>query len=52
MGQSAAPQSAEDTKLGGTVNIPSGCGAIPTDLTSLEKWANKNLIKFNKRKQT
>lgn len=50
MGQSAPPQSAEDMKLGGAVNMPGGCAAIPTDLTRLEKWVNKNLIKFNKGK--
>lgn len=52
MGQSAPLQSAEDMKLGGAVNMPGGCGAIPTDLTRLEKWANKNFIKFNKGKQS
>lgn len=47
MGPSAPPQFPEDTKLGGAVNMPGGCGAIPTDPTRLEKWANKKLIKFN-----
>lgn len=51
MGQSASLQSAEDMKLGGAVNMPGGCGAIPTELIRLEKWANKNLIKFNKEKR-
>lgn len=52
MGQSVPLQSAEDMKLGGAVNMPGGCGAIPTDLTRLEKRANKNLIKSNKGKQS
>lgn len=52
MGQSAAPQSAEDTNLGGAVNEPGGCGAAPTDPIRLEKGANKNLRKFNKGKQS
>lgn len=48
MGQSRPPQAAEDTNL---VNEPGGCGAIPTDLTRLEKWANDDYIKFNKGKE-
>lgn len=51
MGQSAPPQAADDMKLGGADNAPGGCAAIPTDLTRLQKWANKNLIKCNKGKQ-
>ncbi|KAL2305453.1 hypothetical protein Nmel_007440 [Mimus melanotis] len=49
MGQRAPPQSAEDMKLGGAVNIPGSCAAIHMDLTKLEKWANKHL-KIQQRK--
>lgn len=46
MGQSAPPKFADYTKLGGVVNMPDGCIAIHRDLNRLEKWANKNLMKF------
>ena len=39
---------AEDTKLGGVVVVPNGRAAIQRDLNRLEKWANWNLIEFNK----
>lgn len=41
---------AEKTKLGGAVDAPYGCAAIQRDLDRLAKWANRNLIKFSKRK--
>lgn len=39
---------AEDTKLGGVANSPEGRAAIQRNLNRMEKWADKNLLKFNK----
>ncbi|KAK4808476.1 hypothetical protein QYF61_005793 [Mycteria americana] len=38
---------ADDTKLGGAADTPECCAAIQRDLNRMEKWANKNLLKFN-----
>ncbi|KAK4828861.1 hypothetical protein QYF61_000989 [Mycteria americana] len=40
----------DDTKLGGVADTPDGCAAIQRDLESMEKRANKDLMKFNKGK--
>jgi len=39
---------ADDTKLCGVVNIPKGWNAIQRDLYRLKKWAQGNLMMFNK----
>ncbi|KAK4832301.1 LOW QUALITY PROTEIN: hypothetical protein QYF61_021700 [Mycteria americana] len=40
----------DDTKLGKVANTSEGCASIHKDLNRLEKWANRNLMKFNKGK--
>ncbi|GAB0179219.1 mitochondrial enolase superfamily member 1 [Grus japonensis] len=47
MGQSAF---ADETKLGGVTDMPEDHAAIQRDLNRLEKWADRNLTKFNKGK--
>ncbi|KAK4816991.1 hypothetical protein QYF61_025911 [Mycteria americana] len=39
-----------DTKLGGVAGTPEGCAAIQRVPDSLEKWADRNLMKFSKEK--
>jgi len=39
---------AHDMKLEGVADIPEDCTAIQRDLGRLEKWADRNLMKFNK----
>ncbi|GAB0175971.1 mitochondrial enolase superfamily member 1 [Grus japonensis] len=41
---------ADDTRLRGVADMPEGHAAIQRDLERLEKWANRNLMKFNKEK--
>ncbi|KAK4818046.1 hypothetical protein QYF61_004573 [Mycteria americana] len=38
----------DDTKLGGVADTPEGRAVIQKDLNRLEKWADRNLTKFNK----
>ncbi|KAK4806781.1 hypothetical protein QYF61_005577 [Mycteria americana] len=40
----------DDTKVGGVADMPENCAAIQRDLNRLEKWADRNLIQFNKGK--
>ena len=40
----------DDTKLRGVANRPECCAAIQQDLDSLESWAGRNQMKFNKSK--
>jgi len=38
------------TKLGGMTDMPEGHSAFQRDLNRLEKWADRNLMKFSKEK--
>ncbi|GAB0207475.1 mitochondrial enolase superfamily member 1 [Grus japonensis] len=39
-----------DAKLGGVTDTPEGFAAIQKDLNRLEKWTDRNFMKFNKGK--
>ena len=39
---------ADDTELGGVADTPGGCAAIHRDLNRPERWAERDLMKFNK----
>uniref|UniRef100_K7EZV4 Reverse transcriptase domain-containing protein n=1 Tax=Pelodiscus sinensis TaxID=13735 RepID=K7EZV4_PELSI len=41
---------ADDTKLGGEVDMLEGRDRVQSDLDRLEDWATRNLIRFNKDK--
>lgn len=36
---------ADDTTLGGAADTPEGYAAIPRDLSRLDKWVGRNLVK-------
>lgn len=38
------------TKLGGVTDRPDTCPTMQRDLDKVEKWIEKNLMKFNKKK--
>jgi len=40
----------DDRKLGGVADTPEGCAAIQQDPDSLESWAARNQMRFNKSK--
>ena len=40
----------DDTKLGGVADTPEGHASIQRDLDRLEKWGNRNLMRFNQEK--
>lgn len=41
-------KSAGNTKLGGVADTPEGCAANHKDLNGLEKWLNRNFMRFDK----
>ncbi|PKU43321.1 rna-directed dna polymerase from mobile element jockey-like [Limosa lapponica baueri] len=41
---------ADYAKLGGVIDTPQDCAVIQKDLDKLEKWADRNLMQFNKGK--
>ena len=41
---------ADDTQLERVADAPAGCASIERHWDRLEKWTNRNLMKFNKRK--
>ena len=48
--QCTLSKSADDTKLGGMADRSDWCAVTQRDLNRLEKWVERNLMKFNKGK--
>lgn len=51
MGQSILSKFADNTKLRGVADPPKGPAALQRDLGRLEKWADRYLLKFNKKRK-
>lgn len=48
--ESTLSKFANNMNLGGVADAPEGCAAIQQDLDSLERWVERNLMRFNMRK--